>query len=354
MTFAGMVNAAHRGLYVPPVGERSEPSGETAAKRLVSTFHALYSLLLGFVSFLQDAMAIRPDFLGLEAFVAIAERGSFNRAAAHLGITQTALSHRMRKLEDYLGIALLHRTTRAVALTPAGLELLPRARRLIDDAHGMFRELTAEAAVRQERIAIGCLPTLAIHFLPRVLAEFTRLHPATLVRVFDNSASEIAERVQKGEAEFALTILATKRWDLEIKPLAKEPYVLVCRADHPAAAKKSVRWAEIEGEPLIRIATQTGNRILIDDALGAASERLRWSCEVQHVATAVSLVAAGVGMTIVPRGAVGVVRAQNLATVPLRNPGITRTIGVVFRRGVPLTSQAAEFLRIIERRIGEG
>jgi DNA-binding transcriptional LysR family regulator len=74
---------------------------------------------------------MRPDFLGLEAFVAIAERGSFNKAAAHLGITQTALSHRMRKMEGYLGIALFHRTTRQVALTPTGLELLPRAKALV-------------------------------------------------------------------------------------------------------------------------------------------------------------------------------------------------------------------------------
>jgi DNA-binding transcriptional LysR family regulator len=303
---------------------------------------------------LQVVMALRPDFLGLQAFVAIAERGSFNKAATHLGITQTALSHRMRKLEDYLGIALLHRTTRHVSLTPAGLELLPDASRLIEEACGMFAELSAEAAVRQERVAIGCLPTLAIHFLPAALAEFSAQHPATLVRVFDNSADEIAERVQKGDAEFALTILGTGRWDLEAKPLIKEPYVVICRADHGAARQKSIRWADIEGERLIRISMQTGNRVLIDDALGAASERLRWSSEVQHVATAVSLVAAGVGIAVLPRVAVNVVRAQNVVCVPLRSPSITRTLGVVTRRGIPLTPVAASLLGIIERRIVPG
>jgi DNA-binding transcriptional LysR family regulator len=299
-------------------------------------------------------MALRPDFLGLQAFVAIAERGSFNQAATHLGITQTALSHRIRKLEGYLGIALLHRTTRQVSLTPAGLELLPRASRLIEDAHGMFVELSADAAVRQERVAIGCLPTLAIHFLPNVLAEFSIAHPNTVVRVFDNSADEIAERVQKGEAEFGLTILTTNRWDLEVKPLVKEPYVLICRADHVAARKKSISWADIEGERLIRIAARTGNRILIDDALGGLSERMRWSSEVQHVATAVSLVAAGNGLAILPRIAVDVVREQNLACIPLRSPSITRTLGVVTRHGVPLSPVAASLLAIVERRIDPG
>jgi DNA-binding transcriptional LysR family regulator len=203
-------------------------------------------------------------------------------------------------------------------------------------------------------VAIGCLPTLAIHFLPGIIAKFSAKHPATLVRVFDNSASEIAERVQRGDAEFGLTILATSRWDLEMKPLVKEPYVLVCRANHPLARQRSVRWSDIQDERLIRISPQTGNRALIDDALGAATERLRWSSEVQHVATAVAMVAAGVGMTVVPRSTVAVVRTQNLACVPLRNPSVTRTLGVVTRRGVPLSVLGASLLKLIEQSLAAG
>ena len=291
---------------------------------------------------------MRLDFLGLQAFLAVAERGSFHAAAAHLGITQTALSHRMKKFEAYLGVTLLSRTTRQVSLTPAGLELLPRARHLLEGARQIFDDLGKAAAARQERIAIGCLPTLTIHLLPRVLREFVANHPGTSVRVYDNSASEIAVRVQKGDAEFGITILSSNRWDLEIKPLIKEPYVLVCRADHPLARQRRVRWADLEGQSLIRISAQTGNRILIDDALGPASERLSWRCEVQHVASAVSMVAAGVGLTIVPRVAIDVVRASNLTTVSLTSPAITRSLGAVTWRGVPLTPLATDLLRLIE------
>ncbi len=291
---------------------------------------------------------MRPDFLGLEAFLAIAERGSFHKAAAHLGITQTALSHRMRKLEGYLGIALFHRTTRHVALTPAGIALLPRAKAIIEEARQTFADLSAEAAVRHERIAIGCLPTLAITFLPHALRRFSEAHPDTLVRVYDNSASQIAERVQRGDAVFGITIMATSRWDLELKPILKEPYVLVCHTDHPVARRKSIRWTEIEDERLIRISTETGNRVIIDDALGAASDRLKWSFEVQHIATAVALVAAGAGLTVVPQGAIDAVRAPNVACVPLRYPSVVRTLGVLTRRGVPLTPLARELLGDIE------
>jgi DNA-binding transcriptional LysR family regulator len=291
---------------------------------------------------------MRLDFLGLEAFLAVAERSSFHRAAAHLGITQTALSHRMKKLEDQLGIKLFTRTTRQVSLTPAGLDLLPRARGLIEEAQSILADLTAEASARQERIAIGCLPTMAIHFLPRVLADFATAHPGIAVRVFDNSASEIAERVQKGEAEFGITILSSNRWDLEIKPLIKEPYVLICRNDHPFAQARAVRWRDLETQPLVRISPQTGNRVLIDDALGSSRDRMSWRYEVQHVASAVALVEAGVGMTVVPRVAIDAFPAGSLAAVPLRSPSITRTLGAVTRRGVPLTPVAVDLLKLIE------
>src|SRR5262249_42059085 len=152
-----------------------------------------------------------------------------------------------------------------------------------------------------ERLAIGCLPTLAMHFLPEVLLEFRRHHPSTAIRVFDNSANEIADRVQKGDAEFGITILSSNRWDLDNKPLVKEPYVLLLPIHHSRASQNFVRWNDLEGQPLVRISSQTGNRVLIDDALGSARDRMSWVYEVQHVASAVSLVAAGAGLTVVPR-----------------------------------------------------
>ena len=153
---------------------------------------------------LDKCEIMRLDFLGLEAFLAIAERGSFHRAATHLGITQTALSRRMRKFEEQLQVRLLTRTTRQVTLTPEGLALLPKARELLDEAKELFLELGSQANARHESVAIGSLPTVAVHFLPGVMAEFRKAYPGTVVRIYDNSAREIVERVQRGEAEFGI------------------------------------------------------------------------------------------------------------------------------------------------------
>ncbi len=291
---------------------------------------------------------MRLDFLGLQAFIAIAERGSFYRAAAHLGITQTALSHRMKKLEDGLGIKLLTRTTRHVSITPAGLALMPKAQELISSAIQLFEDLNSPACARPEKLAIGCLPTLAMHFLPAVLMEFRLLHPRMIVHIFDHSASEIAEHVQQGTVEFGITILSTNRWDLDLKPLVKEPYVLLCSIHHELASKNFVRWSDLEGQPLIRISSQTGNRILIDDALGSMRDRMSWMYEVQHVASAVALVASGAGLTIVPRVAIDLLRPAGVAAVRLRGPSVSRTLGAVTQRGVPLTAPAEQLLGIAE------
>jgi DNA-binding transcriptional LysR family regulator len=294
---------------------------------------------------------MRFDLLGLAAFLSVAERGSFHRAAAHLGITQTALSHRIKKFEEQVCAKLFTRTTRQVALTPAGLALLPKARHLLDEARSLFDGLGAQAAGRQERLAIGCLASAAIHLLPGAVAEFRKLHPATAIRIYDNAANEIAELVQRGEAEFGITILGAGRWDLDARPIVKEPFVLICPADHAFAQRRAVNWSELEGTPLIRVSPQTGNRLLIDDALGPRAETMSWRYEVQHVASAVALVAAGAGLTALPRLALDFTGKPGLAAVALRKPGIFRTLGAVTRRGVPLSGPAETLLRLIEARL---
>jgi len=268
------------------------------------------------------------DFLGLEAFLSIAERGSFRKAAAHLNLSQTALSHRMRKFEDGLGLRLLARSTRQVTLTPAGIELAGRARGPVEALAAAVAELRAGAASVRQSVTIGCLPTIAMHHVPRLLAEFARSHPDVTVKVLDNSASEIAEGVARGAAEFGVTIVSASRWDLDIVPLLTEAFVLACPAGHALAARPHVAWSELEGKRLVRVAPQTGNRLLLDEALGARREAMDWHYEVQHLATAISMVEAGLALAVVPRLAVDAAGGAGVAAA--RPAG-----GAAARRGLP-------------------
>ncbi|HZH53572.1 MAG TPA: LysR family transcriptional regulator [Microvirga sp.] len=290
---------------------------------------------------------MRIDFLGLHAFVAIAERGSFQQAAAHLNLSQTALSHRIRKLEEDLGVKLLSRTTREVSLTQAGLSLLPKVKDIIESLTVSLNELRSEGRRRQETLSIGCLPTIASGRLPGALRRFQERHPNVIVRIYDNSASEISDLVQSGTVEFGITIVAAHRWDFDIELLFKDPFTLVCPEDHPLASQPSVSWSDLSDEPLIRVSQQTGNRRIIDDALGGRRESLNWRFEVQHLQTAIALAAAGVALTVVPRMALDSIDERGLTLVPLRNPSITRQLGIVSRRGAPLSPLADELRKII-------
>lgn len=294
---------------------------------------------------------MRIDFLGLEAFLSIADHGSFHRAAANLNLSQTALSHRMKKLEDDLGIKLLTRTTRHVALTPAGVELLPKARRLMSDISDSFDELRQQGKARQDRLSIGCLPTIAVHYLPPILRELRKSFPDLNIRIFDNSKTEIAELVHRGEAEFGITIVAADRWDLEITPLMKEAFVVICPKGHVLAGKATVSWSALEDQPLVRVSAQTGNRQLIDAALGARREDMTWRYEVQHVVSAVGLVRAGLGLAVVPQLAISPADSAGVVTIPLRHPTVSRTLGVVARRGVPLSPAADALLSLLRKHV---
>lgn len=284
---------------------------------------------------------MRIDFLGLEAFVSIAERGSFQRAAAHLNLSQTAISHRMRKLEEELGIKLFARTTREVTLTRAGIDFLPKAQKAIAELEQSFDDLKQQGAKRRDRLDIACLPVFAVNYLPPILREFNKAQPGVQIRIFETPSAAIADLVQSGEVEFGLSVVQTNRWDLDFETISAWPMVLACPSRHVMAKKRSVAWSDLRAMPLIRVSAKTAIRPMIDDALSAARLTLNWQYEVEHVETAVNLVEAGLGYAVVPSIDVALHRGRGLAAVPLRGPRLSCTYGLVTRRGIPLAPPAA-------------
>ncbi|HEY2137318.1 MAG TPA: LysR family transcriptional regulator [Xanthobacteraceae bacterium] len=297
---------------------------------------------------------MRIDFLGLQAFLSIAERGSFQRAAAHLNLSQTAISHRMRKLEDEVGIKLFARTTREVTLTRAGIEFLPKAQKAVAELEQSFDELKQQGQKRRDRLDIACLPAFAVHYLPAILSTFHKQHPSVEVRIFETPSAAIADLVGSGEVEFGLSVIQTNRWDLDVETILDAPLALACPAGHALATKRSVSWKELRDTPLIRVGTKTAIRPIIDDAVGAAGLNPIWQFEVQHVETAVNLVEVGVGLAIVPSVDVALHRGKGLIAVPLRAPKVICSYGLVTRRGMPLSSPAATVRDLLVHELSAG
>ncbi|CAN5541730.1 LysR family transcriptional regulator [soil metagenome] len=281
------------------------------------------------------------DFLGMQAFLSIVDHGGFQQAATHLHLSQTAISHRMRKLEEGLGVKLITRTTRELTLTDAGRSLLPKVRKAMRELEQSCEVLRAGQGDADRWLAFACLPTIAAWQLPAVLQEFAKARPDVPVRVFDNSIREIAELVDSRAAAFGITATspaATAGRALHAQPLAEEPFVLVCPAGHALAAREEVSWDRLGDEPLIRISLPAGNSATIDDALGERRERLRWAYEAQHTALALNLVEAGLGLTVLP--AMSVRAGPGLRLLRLAGPRITRQLAVLTRQGEVLSAAA--------------
>lgn len=285
---------------------------------------------------------INFDLQQLQAFVAVAERGSFRAAADHILLSAPALSRRIDKLETILGARLFNRTTRDVELTPLGRVFLDRARAALDDLEAAMLGITDIAASRTGRVTVACVPSAAIHFLPSVVRSFSERYPLIRIRVIDEAASQVLASVVSGESDFGISFLGGRLPGVEFEPIHTDPFVLALRREHPLAARKTLAWAELESERLIAVARSSGNRQLLDDALAKAGINPSYRFEVSHIATLLGMVEAGLGLAAVPRLALPPAHPA-LVGVALRRPSVSRVLGLATRRGAALRAPATMF-----------
>lgn len=276
------------------------------------------------------------DLGDLRAFLAVADLGSFRAASEALHLSQSALSRRADKLEEALGVQLLLRTTRKVELTTVGRGFVPRARSVLNELENALVGIQEVSDRLSGLVTIACVPSAVAYFLPGVVRKYHEQYPRISIRIIDESSSQVLMAVARGEADFGLTYIGVNDADIDFKPLLEEPFVAAVRRDHPLAQRDAVDWADLCDHEYISLAQGSGNRFLIDQALAHSGMRPRHFCEVQHVPALVSMVEAGLGVGVVPRLAMPDEEHASLASVPLRNPEVSRTIGLIHRRGKAL------------------
>jgi DNA-binding transcriptional LysR family regulator len=275
----------------------------------------------------------------LRAFVALAEERHFTRAAQRCHLTQPAFSALIRALEEGAGMRLFDRTTRHVELTAEGRVLDASARRLLADFDLVMEDLRDHAARRRGRVALAALPSLAAGWLPGILADFHRAYPNIALTLRDALLDPCLDMVRDGEVDFAVASRRADMSELDSEFLHADRFHLVCRDDHPLAAQPAVTLAQIVKWPLIQLARNSSVRQHLDAALGR--RRLRPLVEVEHLATVTGLVAAGLGVSIVPAMTLFHFRRPGLSIRPLAGKAPTRSLYLVRRSGrsLPLAAQ---------------
>jgi DNA-binding transcriptional LysR family regulator len=287
------------------------------------------------------------ELADLRAFVAVAELGSFHGAADVLHLSPPAVSRRVQKLEEVLGVRLFERTTRLVRLTLKGREFARRARGLLDDVEAALVGIQDARETREGTLAISCVHSAMRPFVIAMLKSFHVRWPNIRIRIEDTSAIDVLSSVIQDQAEFGLDFIGMGEPEIDFEPLVREPYMLVCRHDDPLAGQAQVRWAEVTGRELIGSWKGSGNRIVLDAALATLRQRPRWCYELARGSSIPRLIEAGLGVAAIPRLAFATADHPTLTCVRLIDPVVVRTLGLIRKRGRTLSLPARELYELI-------
>jgi LysR family transcriptional regulator, carnitine catabolism transcriptional activator len=280
----------------------------------------------------------------LEVFLRVAELRSFTEAGRVLNVSQPALSRTIRQIEEVVGGRLFDRDTRNVELTPAGRELMPVAKRIIGEFEGAFGELAQFVEGRSGQVTVAALPSIAAAILPATIARFRRAHPNVEFTIRDVLSEVIIAAVDEGAADLGVTVRPPVSKRLGYRPLLSDDFVLVCRADDALAGEGAVPWAAFEGRPFVAMAGSSSVRAMTDAAFLQAGLAIKPLYECEHIATAGSLIAAGLGITALPRLTLPLIGFARTSIRPLEEPSLSRSIGIVTRIGRSLSPAARGFL----------
>lgn len=290
-----------------------------------------------------------PTLLDFRAVLIIASAQSFRTAADQLGISPSALSRQITALEAKLHTRLFDRDTRNVEITDQGRFFARIAERMVNTVEDGIAEFESYKAARQGHVTIAGLPSVTASFLPGILSIFSADYPDINLRIMDALSDDILDAVEMGEADIGFTAgTVTARSRLSFQPLMTDEFVALGIPDGPLREDRSYGWAELIAMPQIVMARGTSVRELIDGTCLQSGTTLTPRFEVSHLGTAGALVSAGLGITVLPRLTLQVLRIDGLVIRDIEDFGARRRIGLVRRTGRTLSPAASAFLRCVQ------
>ena len=283
----------------------------------------------------------------LRYLVALAEERHFTRAAAREHIAQPALSQQIRRLEDELGVPLVDRTTRHVAITHAGQLLVARARRVISEVEAADAELQRIRGIEGGRVVVGTMHTMGPIDVSLILAIFHQRHPAVELTVREQSSEELAEMLREDELDLAFLSVTeqVESHGLGLHQLVSEELVVVLPRWHPMARRRRIRMAELEHEEFISYRPGARLRELLVGAGAQAGFEPRIKLESNESERIRRLVARGMGVAILPRSD-AVYPGAEFAVAALTEPSLSRDITLAWRQQRRHPPAVAEFLAL--------
>jgi LysR family hydrogen peroxide-inducible transcriptional activator len=270
----------------------------------------------------------------LRYLVAVADTRHFGRAAERSFVSQPTLSTQLKKLEEYLGVQLIERAPKRVSLTPAGEEIVARARRIVEASEEIVELAKGHRDPLAGRLRLALLPTIGPYLLPNVAAKLRKQLPRLELMLYEYQTDVMLEKLHSGEIDVGILALPVPLDGLDTYELYKEPFTVAMPANHRLSSRASIRIEDLHGETLLLL---EDGHCLRDQALEICSGtdlHEKQDFRATSLETLRQMVASGVGITLLPelagRGAYGAARGVTIK--PFVKPVPTRTIGAVWRK----------------------
>lgn len=282
----------------------------------------------------------RPTLRQLEYAVALADHGNFGRAADAVHVTQPGLSSQIRELEHRVGVPLFERTSRQVRLTPAGADVVARARAVLREVDELSRAAGLHQGTLRGQLRLAAIPTMAPYLLPALLPTLRARWPDVRVELQELQTAAMVDALDRGDLDLGLLAVPYDTRALHVEPVAHEPFLLALPTDHELVGTDPVPVSVLAGLPVLLL--EEGH-CLHDHALQAC----RVAGDVDHgdvrnvsLATLSQMVAGGGGVTLLPASAVAVETrpGSGVTARPFAPPRPGRTIALAWRGTDPRSS----------------
>ncbi len=280
---------------------------------------------------------------------AIAETGSFSRAAERCQVAQPSLSQQVLKLEKDLGAKLFDRLGRSIRITEAGRAFLPHARSMLEQMEAARSSVAAKKTDIRGSVAVGVIPTIAPFLMPRYTTAFVKKYPDAKLRIVEETTPLLVDALRDLSIDLAILALPLRHKDLQLFPLRTEPLFAALPKAHPRAAAESLSLKTLRGESFVMLRDGHCFRDLSLATCTHARITPNIAFESDQFSSVLGMVAAGVGISIVPQMAID--RNAGCGYVRLTDPRATRTIVAAVLRGRSFNRVQQDFLSSLQNGI---
>src|SRR6266852_6075366 len=304
----------------------------------ISPLRPQYSILM------QEPLDIRH----LRYFLAVAEAGSFSRAADRLGISQPSVSQQMRDLEAGLRVSLFQRRGKRILLTPRGLVFEEHARAVLRQLENFLQELNSEPGQLRGALHLGVVPVLNVALVPQLLGFFTADHPAISITVEEISSTEIETALEEGRMDVGLGFLTRHSPNLRYERLCNDEFALIVAQGHPWAKRRVIHLSELHQQRILQLPDTFVMRRMSDEICRNHQVRPRTVAEINAIETLLRSLAPLRAAALMPRIALRETKGLKLKAIRLQGKKLALEIGLLRLRDSAANSVVGAFTQLAQ------